>query len=1191
MDGIVRTWTTQLIRQNKTSLDVAFQMHQTRKTRRASRDDVWMILKDIATQIQRCVLVLDGLDEFHSDDDKRRQFLSNLKNALQGTNARVLITSRTEFDIESGLRFSATEPQVYSLLECNISRYHVKDDIDLLSRYIVARKLPKQEQELREELAKQMAERCDGQFLWLKFQQDLLRDSKSPKALRAVVQAMPLKLHAVYERSWRYIVTLEEPDCSRAIDTLRWLAFAYRPLTVQELAEALVVSLDQSKSAFSEDDLPSSIDDDYIDGELKNLCGSLIEFREDTMGSGPGSTTVRLVHASIHDFLIGKLPLPSCIGSIPESCGSTAHHAQLAAHCIRFLDCHEAWVSDPQTRRSFTTYAAESWFRHLQDSGNYFRPITTLVNSFLRRGNSNFHKWRVVYEQRHQSSSRKPGTSFYYACLFGLVPAIDFLRDSEDHLDLNVRGGEYCTPLQAVCSTGNKKAFDKLVEWEADVTVRGGRFGNAFNAAAYHNSIDMLKGLVARGSPTHTLSTEMHGALTTAAGQGHQEIVEFLLNQGANIDSCKSHSLNMGSRSQPTVFWQLANPLHAATASSHLSVVKLLLKRGADVNVQDEDGTTALCIAVTANSPEIVESLLDYDANPNIAGPRGGTLHIAARHGHLHIATRLIESKANLDLQYWLGWTPLHEAAENGHVKVVEYLCRRGAKINAQNSSGWTPLHGAAANGHVKVVEYLCRRGAKINAQNSSGWTPLHGAAANGHTKTAAYLIGEGADVNLHTKNGSTALHTAIANDHSEMASTLIRAGTTLNSTDDGSTPLHFAAGRGISELILPLIQAGADRDAQSHLGLTPLHEAAQNKHPKVVDLLLNCDAVFKADSEGWMPLHDAAHVGSFEVMTRLLEGNADLHAREGRGWTPLHLAAQNNFPTIVAFLLDQGSNIDVQTDEGYTALMIATQKNSPDVFDLLISRGADVNIAEPSGFQALHRAVITDRMKFVKSLVERGCDVNARSANDNTPLQIAIRQGSNEIIKYLIQSGADLDTADWYGMTASGWLQRSRPNLKISRSASELVHDHSSSPNMAVLRRTIARLAAQLKEDISSTKGHELYKLAHCFLLLGIEDDARLAYQLMVLLPDTATSNLPYCDGCSQSLKSIDPFFACKLCRGTDYCEGCMRKYYENEDLNNPCWDHEFLRVYGPDAKLKPSDTEALNGWLDTITQRIKDP
>ena len=1156
MNGIVRTWATQLIRQNKTSLDLAFQMHQTRKTRRASRDDVWTILKDTTAQIHRCVLVLDGLDEFCSDDDRRRQFLCDLKHALQGTNARVLITSRTEFDIESGLRFSATEPELYSLINCNVSRHLVKDDIDLVSKSIVARKLPKQEQLLREELAVQMAERCDGQFLWLKLQQDLLRDSKSPKALRAVVQAMPQKLHALYQRSWSCIAAFEEPDRNRAIDTLRWLTFAYRPLSVQELAEALIVSLDQDEQAFSEEDLPTNIDIEYIDGEIKNLCGSLVELREDTENPGPQSATVRLVHASVRDFLVGKLPLPSLIGSSPRGFYlSTAQHTQLAAHCIRFLDCAETWVSNSQTGRSFTQYATDSWFRHLQDSGKDFGPIAILVNNLMRRGNPNFDKWKVLYEQRHESNARKPGTSFYYACLFGLIPAMDFLQDNEDHLDLNVRGGEYCTPLQAVCSTGNDEAFHRLITWKADVFVRGGQFGNAFNAAAYNNHIAILKDLIACGSLTRTLSTEMHGAITTAASQGHIEIVEFLLNQGANISLSQSHSLcmGMGSKCKTMMSWQLASPIHAATKSSHLRVVKLLVERGADVNERDVDGLTALHVASAENSPEIVELLLDSNVNPNVIGRHGGALHVAAQHGHLKIATLLVESKAILDLRDRFGWTPLLDAAYYGHVKVVENLCTGGANMNTQNSYGWTPLYCAAYNGH---------------------------------TKTAAYLIGEGVDVNFPMMEGMAALHIAIENGHSEMANLLIRAGANLNSTDQSLTPLHLAGRHGIPELIMPLIDAGADRDAQAHDGSTSLHEAAISSHLTVVDLLLESGAVIKADNEGGTPLHHAAFKGSLEIATRLLERGADLHAQDSEGATPLHAAAMYDNSNMVAFLLDQGSNIDAQTDSKKTALMIAICRNNPNVFDMLISRGADVNVVGRWGHTALHFAPGSKRMESVRSLVERGSDVNATSMIGTTPLRMAIERGSDEMIHFLIQSGAGLDIKDCYGMRVSDWLQRLRPNLQTSMIACEVVQNNSSGPDAVILRRTIVWLATKLKESVLQHR--DLFILARGFIFLGMEDHAMLASQLSLLAPD---ANKVGCYGCKKKLNTVDPFFVCKTCPGIEICERCMVAYdNKGKDLKNSCCDHEFIRALACDAKFKPTDTEVFHGWLDRIVEQFRD-
>ena len=288
---------------------------------------------------------------------------------------------------------------------------------------------------------------------------------------------MPQKLHSVYVRSWDSIQALDEPDRSRAIDTLRWLTFGYWPLIVQELAEALVVSLDSDAIAFTDEDLPTEIDDDSIDGEIKNLCGSLIELRHDSQGSESNFRMVRLVHASVKEFLMERLPVPTLVGSVVTKCpSSAAHHAELAARCIRFLDCPSAWsgIRDEGERRSFTLYAADSWFLHLRQSEDYHDAISPIVIDFMMTNNGNFDEWKAMYESKASTTeNRSPATSFYYACLFGLIMVIDYLYQSEI-VDINFTGGLYGTSLQAVCVTGDMEAFNRLMLWNADTSTRGG---------------------------------------------------------------------------------------------------------------------------------------------------------------------------------------------------------------------------------------------------------------------------------------------------------------------------------------------------------------------------------------------------------------------------------------------------------------------------------------------------------------------------------------------------------------------------------------------------------------------------------------------------------------------------------------------------------------------------------------------
>lgn len=1190
LHGTVRTWITQLIRKDKAILDIVHQMRQKQNTRTASRDDIWALLKDIAAQIQSCTLVLDGLDEFESVDDARRRFLRNLKKAIQGTRTRVLITSRNEFDIESELRSSATGLETYIVLDCRISRDDVKDDIDLVSQSIVARKLPKQGHSLRQELATKMAERCDGQFLWLKLQQGLLRDSKSAKALRGIVEAMPQRLHSIYGRSWKDVQALEEPDRSRAVDTLRWLTFAYRPLAIQELAEALIISLNSDMVAFSVDDLPRNIDDEYIDGEIKNLCGSLIELRDDSSCPGPEFRTIHLVHASVHEFLLEKLPVPPFVGPLPGITRlSSAQHATLAAHCIRFLDCPEAWESSEGDCRSFANYATYSWFRHLRDSESCYDTVSDLVENFMRPGNDNFKKWQELYEREDFVTAWKSATSFYYACLFGLVPAMDYLYINED-IDINSVGGKYGTPLQATCTQGHIDAFQRLALWKANITVHGGRFNNALNAAAWHGRLSMVKTLLCIGGTTYSMDPEKHEAMTIAAGQGHVDVVQLLLSQGAEaspLDLFYSFQRQFGERSA------IVTPLHAAAINDHFDTVELLLDHGADPNIPNDDGETALHLAVVGNLHGIVELLFQHSANANIHGRWGPPLLLAAANGYLNIVIQLIDQKAVLDVGDCDKSTPLHHAAQFGHAAVVGLLLEKGATANAQNASGRTPLHTAAGNGQLTTIEVL---------------------------------IDEGAAVNIRDEAGSTALYDSILNDHFEVAEFLLQKGATPRTAVDGWTPLHFAVSKGAFDLVMSLIQHGADKNAQTHAGWTPLHCAIGGNHLGLAESLLEQGAAIKANKTGWTPLHLAARRAQHNVTIQLLERGADINARtehgltplafsnspneevndqqrleevrllfrqgaafnsDSRCWSPLHIAAREDHCQIIAYYLDQGIDINAQTNCGRTALWIAIDNGSLGTAELLIGRGAEVDISDRDGEVALHVAVEHEDLRFAQSLIERNCNVNVLSKEGISSLRRAIEWGTDEVVEYLIRSGAKLDAMDCYGMRCSDWLQRLRPNISLPRAVDGEFDGISASPDMAVLRRTLRDVATRIK-GVEATREGEYYILAHCFLLLDREEDARLAYQQRLLSHDSPGS-ASICDGCKVRQNLVDPFFACKTCPDRDLCESCMEKH-GSESVLDICRNHDFLRIVVAEAKFQPSDTEAFSQWLDGIVEEFKD-
>ena len=84
------------------------------------------------------------------------------------------------------------------------------------------------------------------------------------------------------------------------------------------------------------------------------------------------------------------------------------------------------------------------------------------------------------------------------------------------------------------------------------------------------------------------------------------------------------------------IFLFKVTPLITACSSSNLQIVKELLKAKADVNGQDEDGTTALYMASSNGDFRIIKKLLSSGANPNIfvKGTKWTPLIVASANGH-----------------------------------------------------------------------------------------------------------------------------------------------------------------------------------------------------------------------------------------------------------------------------------------------------------------------------------------------------------------------------------------------------------------------------------------------------------------------------------------------------------------------------------------------------------------------------
>jgi ankyrin repeat protein len=231
--------------------------------------------------------------------------------------------------------------------------------------------------------------------------------------------------------------------------------------------------------------------------------------------------------------------------------------------------------------------------------------------------------------------------------------------------------------------------------------------------------IDALLATVNRGKDTaavrefinsgidiNTHHPDAGSALMAASLQGHQAMVDTLLELGAAVD--QQHGSTQMS------------PLHMAAANGHVDVVALLLNSGASVDAHDDQQWTPLMFAAQEGHTQVVTTLLAAGADVDSGDDHGcSALMQAARSGHSDAAQTLLDHDA--DANFIADWaTPLIMAAAAGRVNVVTLLLDAGAELDFLHpEDGYSALMLAALQGHSEVVRLLLAHGADVNQQTT----------------------------------------------------------------------------------------------------------------------------------------------------------------------------------------------------------------------------------------------------------------------------------------------------------------------------------------------------------------------------------------------------------------------------------------------------------------------------------------
>ncbi len=347
-------------------------------------------------------------------------------------------------------------------------------------------------------------------------------------------------------------------------------------------------------------------------------------------------------------------------------------------------------------------------------------------------------------------------------------------------------------------------------------------------------------------------------------------------------------------------------------------IMLLLLEKGADPNVRDADGETALMLAIRAGSTELVRLLLDNGADLNTRdNHRGNTaLILAVRAGSTEVMRLLLEKGVDPNIRNNREETALMGAVEERSTEVTRLLLDNGADPNLRNNTGETALILAVRAGSTEVTRLLLDNGADPNIRDADGNTALIVVVRKKNTEIMQLLLDNGADPNVHNNGGKTALMVAVQAKSTKKIQLLLDKGADPNIRDaDGETALMGAIRAGSTELVRLLLDNGADPNVRNNHGEVALMVAVEVRSTKKTQLLL--------------------------------DKGADPNIRDVNGSTVLMKAIRRNYIAIelVRLLLENGmADPNVRNNRGETALMLAVQARSTKKMQLLLDKGANPN-------------------------------------------------------------------------------------------------------------------------------------------------------------------------------------------------------------------------------------------------------